>query len=569
VSAETPLEPLAPPSEMARWEHTRLRRRMLGYAPGWRDDLSARVVQELRSSERADAWMPSGRPDTTGNIFSPTCRALATLYAPDPPRPSGAGTGRQLVLDAVAAGGLWDILIRGQRDCIGLREWLVRVDAREDPAAPLGWSLSFRPAYPDRIVATARRGAPDLPATIREAVFVQRDGDTMSRWYWESWAIEGDGAPYHRWEAPNGRVLEEQSGEAYPYWDADRQPVLPYSLYHAERTGYLWDWLEWEEIVEGSLRLGVYWTYFGHLLKSASWPQRYMAGLTLASDIVQEQVGDGTAPSTLVSKTGRARPRVPADPALVLQLQPDPESNVQPLIGAFPLSADPEIVANGIGLYERRVTGLAGIDPASVRRDSGDPRSGYAITVSRDAQLEQQSRFRPQFSRGDLETLRVSAAVLGSAAEASLPGDGYTIEYGPPVAVAAVDGAEADPGAGAPAAVQDTALNGAQVASAEDVVIKVALGQLPRGSGLAMLRIFFRLSEGEAGQIMDTVGNGFVPTPEGGSSGAQRSGGGGAPGDAGDGGGQAPGGGSGGGGAPEGAGDGAGGAQDGAGHGGG
>lgn len=87
------------------------------------------------------------------------------------------------------------------------------------------------------------------------------------------------------------------------------------------------------------------------------------------------------------------------------------------------------------------------------------------------------------------------AAIAASLAPA-LPGD----ESAPAVAPAGVE------------SVQETALNGAQIASAKDIVLEVAAGRLPRDSGVAMLMRFFSLSQPEAEGIMGTVGRGFVPS---------------------------------------------------------
>jgi phage-related protein (TIGR01555 family) len=67
-------------------------------------------------------------------------------------------------------------------------------------------------------------------------------------------------------------------------------------------------------------------------------------------------------------------------------------------------------------------------------------------------------------------------------------------------------------GAGGPK-LQDTALNGAQIASALQIVQAVAQNTLPRDSGLAMLIEFFDLEPGAADKIMGTVGAGFTPAP--------------------------------------------------------
>lgn len=533
-----------PAGEVDRVEHTRLRRRLL-YGLG-REDVRARVKAQLRSEARADAW---GEPDLTGLIFGPACKALSTLYAPDPPRPAAPSGGGNLVLDAAAQGGLWELMVRGQRDCTGLREILVRVDALEDPTAPLGWTLAYRLAYPDRVVARPRSDATDLPGWLAEAVLLQLADDRSPRWYWDEWSIEGPGAPYHVVRTEAGvEVLREAGprgadGTGYPHWDEFGRPVIPYGLYHAERTGLMFDPWEWLEVVEGALNLCVLWTFFGHLIRNASWPQRYMAGAMLSTD-----TGDGDDGST---PGAHQRTRVAADPALVLMLAIDPESTGQPVIGQWAPASDPDKVAESISKYERHLTGLVGIDPASVQKVSGDPRSGYAISVSRDAQIEAQRRFEPQFRRGDLETLRVSAAVLGSAAGAKLPGTGYAIEYGPEMLeeAVAVEGEGAVAGA---AAVQDTALNGAQVQALVDLVKDVAAGLMPRDAAISIAMRAFQVSAEEADGLLGSAGNGFKIEAEAGD-GAGRRAGSEAPGAAGDAGGEDPGGGGGGGGAGEGA----------------
>ena len=77
---------------------------------------------------------------------------------------------------------------------------------------------------------------------------------------------------------------------------------------------------------------------------------------------------------------------------------------------------------------------------------------------------------------------------------------------------------EADNVADASATVDEqplaaTALNGAQVTAALEIVSKVAVGALPRESGVAMLVAFFQLTKAAAEEVMGAVGRGFVPAP--------------------------------------------------------
>lgn len=64
------------------------------------------------------------------------------------------------------------------------------------------------------------------------------------------------------------------------------------------------------------------------------------------------------------------------------------------------------------------------------------------------------------------------------------------------------------------AKAQDTALNGAQVTAAQQIVTQVAAGSLPRESGVRMLVSFFNLSEDVAEAVMGEVGKSFSIDPD-------------------------------------------------------
>jgi hypothetical protein len=65
-----------------------------------------------------------------------------------------------------------------------------------------------------------------------------------------------------------------------------------------------------------------------------------------------------------------------------------------------------------------------------------------------------------------------------------------------------------------PAAVADTALNGAQVASMVEVVEKVAAGTLPRGAARAIIMRAFAVDGAGADEILGDAGQGFVPAAQ-------------------------------------------------------
>jgi len=75
-------------------------------------------------------------------------------------------------------------------------------------------------------------------------------------------------------------------------------------------------------------------------------------------------------------------------------------------------------------------------------------------------------------------------------------------------------GEEPPAAGGDPDVDKDVALNGAQIASALNIVAQVALGQLPRSSGVEMLKTFFNLDPTIAEELMGEVGRTFHITPD-------------------------------------------------------
>jgi hypothetical protein len=59
---------------------------------------------------------------------------------------------------------------------------------------------------------------------------------------------------------------------------------------------------------------------------------------------------------------------------------------------------------------------------------------------------------------------------------------------------------------GAPMAVQDTAMNGAQVTAAVDVVKAIVLGDIPRETGVMMLSQFFKIDYAAANEMVGEAG---------------------------------------------------------------
>jgi hypothetical protein len=378
----------------------------------WGDDLARRIRTQIGTT-RAEGW---GLPDLSANVLSSVCSQLSTLYDSEPVVRHADPAGVMLA-SAVADGGWWELAQRVQRDTLGLREMHVRIEV-----TPEG-GLSYRPVPTDLVVASAPVWAPEEPHIYREARL--RDDPSASKqiWTWDVFDISGQSPSYrildvggedisHLYGFPSGGL----SGEAYvAQWSRPSgAPFIPVVTYHAQRTGSLYDHRAWLELVEGTLSTGVLWSYYGHAVRDASHPQRYAVGIE-----VPAAVGTGD------------RHAMVADPATVLLLAVDPEMQGQPTVGQWQPGCDPDVLGTSIGLYERRVASYAGISESDFGRMSGDPRSGYALSISQAGARKAARRFEATFSRSDKRLLALSAAILGAAQDrpGAYPASGYSITY--------------------------------------------------------------------------------------------------------------------------------------------
>jgi hypothetical protein len=407
-----PVDPL----DQARWDHTRLRRRML-YGE-WLDDLAVRITARV-GAVRREAW---GAPDMSANPFRAISEQTACLYdetpvISHPDDPSGRAAG--LLAEQLEQAGLWSIMAGVQRDCIGMREMLVRVDVEEDTGI-----LLPRPVYPDLVAEGPHAAAdPNQLGSIREAR-LRKSAEGLPFWTTE---ILDPATETYQVVTPTGDDVSRDmlgaasSGAAYMYRLQDGRAILPYSLYHAKLRGRLWDSFEAREIVEGTLDVGVLWTFWHHCVRAASWPQRYAAGYRVAGSVTH-------------TRDGTARTEAVMDPAVLAILVPDGDLQGAGLVGQWGPAVEPDVLAQAILSYERRMPSYMGHNPADFARTSGDPRSGYALMISRDGQREAARKLEPQFRRGDVRLLTLCAAARNRWCELHgvadrLPELGWRIRY--------------------------------------------------------------------------------------------------------------------------------------------
>lgn len=419
-----PFPPMPTQDEERRARHTALRRRML--SGNYEDDLEHELLRHFSS----DRFMVLGPPDMSSNVFEQITRQLSVLYNLPPTIHHSDDISELTGTEGyVTQAGLFPLMQHVQQYVLGLRETFVRIDVIPHTDIQVFKSgLNYRMVTPDYVYCESSDDYPDEPIYYREyrlrlnpqtneyeyvadvldirdpkeplfGMFkVQKDGtlgDDVSEIYM--------GHPTHK-------------GESYPYRFEDGTPFLPVELYRAEKTGKLFTAFACSQIVYGALQAACLQTFGFHIFKDCSYPQRYTAGLALQGLSVQD--ADNTA----------RRATVATDPSSILMFSTDPENTGQPLIGQFSAGANPQEVFETISAYEYKIANASGLASSAIK-SSGDPRSGYSLSVNRESQRETARKYAPVFSFCDARTLSKSAALCNRFLGTNLPEKGYRIQY--------------------------------------------------------------------------------------------------------------------------------------------
>lgn len=406
-----------------RWGHTRFRRRLLeGH---WEDD-ARKAVEDMAGTESADNWPPA---DTSKNLFRDVVDQISVLYD------SEGGIKHEDNPDAVAlmsaltmAAKFWPTLSENQRFAIGLRESFVRIDVVETEG---GRKLVYRVVPPDLLIVKGNPNNPAVPVYVEEYRPRVVDGEEI--WTRDILDIRNPKNPKYRVETVEADAAKKPknltrkvlgasivgdgtwSGEGYPYRTEEGTPFIPGVLYHARVKWRTWDWRWGIELTEATLRVAVFWTFWGHCYQSCSWPQWYGLDVQLA--------GGAT------SDANRSRAKVDIDAGTVMLFRSMGDKGGS--LGSFPNGSDPHALGEALRAYSADSVSNFGINPADAQRVSADPRSGYAISLSRTMVREQQDKQVPIFKPFDRELLEKTAAVWNRLGDSplDLPETGWDVEY--------------------------------------------------------------------------------------------------------------------------------------------
>jgi hypothetical protein len=130
-----------------------------------------------------------------------------------------------------------------------------------------------------------------------------------------------------------------------------------------------------------------------------------------------------------VDQNGRTvRQELVTDPATLLALEAIVrDSPVE--VGQFQPGGDPVAAMEAMQAYAAWLMHDAGISGSDLLRTSGDPRSGYALSLSNECKRAAQRRNAPQFRDADQRLVALSAILLNRATGSALPEDGYSVVY--------------------------------------------------------------------------------------------------------------------------------------------
>ena len=543
--------PAPAPGEVSRINEQSLRMRLLRGT--FEQDVNNEVQSDFAPEIAYDL-----RCDLSENTFKNVYQQLAIAYDTNPNVTTDEGDDLAPLLNP----DLFALCQTRQLIQMGLNEAIMRLDWPTDPSDVK--EVKYRVVPPSMIYkARASHSDPTQPSYVcelRVRTKQNMEGDPVDCYTFETWDTSDPEDPrFSIHEEIEGELVDRTAyyvGESdYPYRDRDGRPIMPYVFYHKRIQSRLWDWMAGIELVRGTLRLAAGFTFFWDSFLNASSPVRVAIDLDLP------------AGSSTQTRNGAPIQQVAYSPKTIIKMSSTVDRSGT--IATFPVGMNPLDGLESLRSYGERLSTFAGISPADLQAKNGGAKSGIAIIVSRDGLRRAQVKAEPANRKSDQilfaraaslansyggfdlpenpRAYRISYALIGQSSferkeeianiekelalnlisqidaarrlypelESNEEAIGYLLglrEQERALAQAenqGVKGVEI-----ATENLQATALNGAQVTSAQGIIETVAAGKLPRETGVSMLSRFFGIDYAVADEIMGSVGSGFTPTKE-------------------------------------------------------
>ena len=399
--------------ESDRVRHTRLRIRMM--RGEWHSDMRRHILESV-GPIRAKAWGPV---TLSACPFKDLATSVYVLYDSDPEISHAEDQGaavqvsrRWEAIEARAALQAAQLWTESLNEC-----WrMLRVD-------PESGRMTLRIVTPDFLDGKSDPNRPGIPLELSE--WCIRKVGAYDQWVREVWNVEDPDNPWFRVYdingddvtlAVEGRTFEGGDWPAVYRW-ADGRPWIPGSLTHsvADPPALFNPWHR-IEAVDGTMVAARNSALIDHSQTHAAWPQRNVANLQPAGMEIKEGAG-GQPVSVVVS-----------DPTSIIAWS-QVEEGVQPMQWQWATAAP---ISEMQDVYERRLAMLAqswGLSPSDLVRQSDDPRSGVALSLSRAGVREVQMRRAPVYRPHDERLAAMTAAAMNRLDGGSRPESGYRVAY--------------------------------------------------------------------------------------------------------------------------------------------
>lgn len=385
-------------------------------------------IQEQVGSPGAAALGP---PDLSANTLLAATAQLATpgLYGLGEPtlsHPTGDADG---MIHWLRAAGYWTRMQFVQRMVTGIGDWVLHFEVQ-------GGKLCIHNAHPWRLWT---RCSPHDPTDVQEIRWLRcrYAPDGSMAWYWDVYRLDGPDGPVFQvidtteamsdWSniyiqsgdtyAPPGGLR----GPAYPYRRPDGAPFLPFQFYSDCDDGQLWHDNARRGATRGALNSITLSTYQLRALFSAAMPPAIAVNLQQPAAQVVNIGGANNQGAT----TAASLPSIPGTILFTQTVSPDVQGSIQQLSVGGNLQA----LNTGVDNYNAAQFSRLGIASDDLKRDSANPTSAAALSISRAGKRERALQVRPFFQRCDLAAIEIAASLAALSGVATWPLTGWSIAY--------------------------------------------------------------------------------------------------------------------------------------------
>lgn len=380
----------------------------------------------------------------SSNFLSSWARQAATLYdspmfAANEADPVGASAAE--LLERLRVAGHQSIMPRFQALTLALNDYPMAMRWAVPGGRPTNQgNIMMRPVAPHCVTAESHPDNPGQPIRYTEHVRQLVGGKRLNTA--RTWDISDLDRPFYVVTVDNGSGKQGQDITAQVHGDElarlgipnfvgdnyqDRYtgvggsirglPFIPVEMYHAQAPQHLWSPALNLEAVEGTLDLAVMWSSFQHAVNHSSFALNFLVdgilhGFGITADL-----------------NGSPFEHHSADPSALMAVSSPDDARPAQLV-QLGSTVDLAKLGEAIASREARLATVLGIDGGDLIRQSGDPRSGYALAIGQASKAELRRRFAPLFRSSDEEMLSKAAAIINrNVPGLNLPEAGWMVEY--------------------------------------------------------------------------------------------------------------------------------------------